>query len=116
MICIILGAFGAHAIKAMLGPSDVAIWKLGTEYQFLHGITIIVLSLFAHISPNLIKWSYRALLGGVFLFSGSLYFLTFRSVLENGFIKFIGPLTPIGGTLFIIGWILFLIAIIKHKS
>jgi len=116
LICIVLGAFGAHALKAMLGPSEIATWKLGTEYQFMHGLALILLSLFHSIESKLIKWSYIAFLLGILLFSGSLYLLTFKSVLLPSALSIIGPLTPIGGILLILGWLFFLLAIFKHQK
>lgn len=101
-IAIILGAFGAHALKSVVGPSTVDTWVLGTRYQLFHGLALMILALFPE--RVFLKLVFRLMLIGLICFSGSLYLLTFKSVLADGALKIIGPITPIGGLLLIASW------------
>ena len=96
-----LGAFGAHALREILTERQLEVWQTGVSYHFYHSIGILLLTLIYILRPN--KWLSRAILllfTGVILFSGSLYLLT---TLEW---SFLGPVTPIGGVAFIIGWLI----------
>ncbi len=109
-IAVILGAFGAHALKAVLPLDRLQVFETGVRYQIIHSIALIVLSL------NLIKyedatfaskWMHRAALFmtiGIVLFSGSLYIISTSSILPFSVGPWMGPITPIGGLFFIIGW------------
>lgn len=110
-IAILLGAFGAHALKSMFGPSTVATWVLGTRYQLFHGLALLILSVFP--KRSFLNTVYYLMLTGIIFFSGSLYFLTFKTVLASGFISIIGPITPIGGVLLISSWLYLAYNIIK---
>lgn len=95
-----LGAFGAHALKDSLTADQLDVWKTATLYQFIHGLALLILSIVYQTRPS--KWLWTAiitLLLGVILFSGSLYLLT-----TMGW-RWLGPITPIGGLAFILGWI-----------
>ena len=95
-----LGAFGAHALRDTMTLDQQAVWKTATLYQLTHGLAILVLGIVYQLRPS--KWLRVAiilLLLGVVLFCGSLYLLT---TLEW---NWLGPITPIGGLAFIIGWI-----------
>ena len=95
-----LGAFGAHALRDSLTTDQLDVWKTATLYQFVHGLALLVLSIVHLLLPS--KWlraSIISLLIGVILFSGSLYLLT-----TMGW-RWLGPITPIGGLAFILGWI-----------
>ena len=111
-IAIILGAFGAHALKSMVGPSTVDTWVLGTRYQLFHGIAILIIALFP--GRSFLKIVYRLMILGIICFSGSLYLLTFKSVLSDGALSIIGPITPIGGVLLITSWFYLAYGIYKH--
>lgn len=107
-LAVILGAFGAHTLKAHLSVEQLSIWKTGIEYHFYHALGLILIySLFKNdlIKNTTYLWVTRLLLAGILCFSGSLYLLSTRSIhgLEVGFL---GPITPIGGVFFILGWIL----------
>ncbi len=109
-IAVILGAFGAHALKAVLPLDRLQVFETGVRYQIIHSIALIVLSL------NLTKyedasftsiWMHRAALFmtiGIVLFSGSLYIISTSSILPFSVGPWMGPITPIGGLFFIIGW------------
>ena len=99
-IAVMTGAFGAHALKPKLTDYQLGIWEKAVFYQFVH-----VLAGLAAI--YLLKEQTAALffILGILLFSGSLYLLAFKDILGGGSaFKIIGPITPIGGLLFMVGW------------
>ena len=109
-LAVILGAFGAHKLKDILEPEKLETFKLGVNYQYFHVLTLLCCGLFSLISKDAIKLiSYASicLIIGIAFFSGSLYLLSLKDVVNLGSaIKIIGPITPIGGLFFIAGWIL----------
>ncbi|GJM33180.1 MAG: membrane protein [Saprospiraceae bacterium] len=106
MIAVILGAFAAHSLKGQLTPEHLEVFNTGVRYQFYHAFALFGLGIlmFYRKTQTMIYagWCFVA---GIVLFSGSLYLLSARELL--GFeASWIGPITPMGGLLFIIGWIL----------
>lgn len=114
-IAVMFGAFGAHTLKNVLSAGSLEIWAKGVEYQFYHTLALLFLSQLASGNEKLIKWSYIFFTLGVVLFSGSLYLLATRDILNIGFVNYIGPITPIGGLCFILGWILLFVSVLKRK-
>ncbi|WP_316815374.1 DUF423 domain-containing protein [Pedobacter nyackensis] len=114
-IAVMFGAFGAHSLKNVLSVGALEIWAKGVEYQFYHTFALLFLSLFAVDHDKLAKWSYIFFTLGIVFFSGSLYLLATREILNIGFLNFIGPITPIGGLCFILGWALLFVAASKRK-
>lgn len=108
MISVILGAFAAHGLKNTLTEPLLSAFKTGVEYQFLHALALLLIVIMAKLFPHhLWGWSAGFLLAGIVCFSGSLYALALSGI------KWFGPITPIGGLLFIAGWALFAVAAIK---
>ena len=114
-IAVIFGAFGAHSLKQVLDTAGLEIWAKGVEYQFYHTFALLFLSLLATGSDKLLKWSYVFFTLGIVFFSGSLYLLATRKLLNIGFLDYIGPVTPVGGLCFILGWILLFVSASKSK-
>lgn len=114
-IAVILGAFGAHSLKNVLGAGSLEIWAKGVEYQFYHTFALLFLSQFAAEGDQLTKWAYRFFTLGIVFFSGSLYLLATKDILTIGFVNYVGPVTPIGGLCFILGWVLLFFAALKRK-
>lgn len=110
-IAVMLGAFGAHALKEKLSERYLAIWETAVQYQMFHAIGLLVIgvlassALFGDITQ--LKWAGYLILGGIIIFSGSLYALSLSGI------GVLGAITPIGGVLFIAGWILLIIAAVK---
>lgn len=104
-LSIILGAFGAHALKEVLNDEQLASFETGVRYQIYHGLAFLVLPfVFSRIGQTG-KGVYALLLCGVILFSGSIYGLTWCNIEHlNGLKKGFGPITPLGGLLMIVGW------------
>lgn len=113
VLAVILGAFGAHGLKEVLSEKDLETWKTGVSYHFYHTLSLLFLSLFGKDS-RLIKVSYLAFTFGIILFSGSIYLLSTRSLTGLDW-PFLGPVTPLGGLLFIIGWMSLLIKAIGNR-
>jgi len=115
VLAVILGAFGAYGLKSVVNDESLSIWAKGVEYQFYHVFALLFLSTFARFRNKLIDWSYYCFTAGIFLFSGSLYLLATRDLLNINFVNYIGPITPLGGLFFIMGWILLFFAALRHK-
>jgi len=104
-LAVIIGAFGAHGLKPHLTAYQLDIFETGNRYHFYHGLGVLALAPLAnYLSANKLKITVTLLILGVLLFSGSLYLLATRELLGITNWKFLGPLTPIGGVFFIIGW------------
>lgn len=114
LITIILGALGSHALKKILSVDKLASFEVGIRYQMYHAIVLLVLGLFLSFTTPLEKWSSLCLIIGTFLFSFTIYFLAFSEYLNIN-LKFLGPITPIGGIFLILGWILLITYFIKYK-
>ena len=108
LLSVVLGAFAAHGLKDRLSEYGQAIFNTAAHYQMTHGVAIIVVAL-------LLKWGVKVQLAGSFffagvmLFSGSLYLLALTSW------KWLGPVTPIGGVCFIVGWVILIVQIYKSS-
>ena len=114
-VAVLLGAFGAHGLKALIDAPSLEIWQKGVDYQFYHTFALLYLSTFARYRNKLINIAYFCFTFGILLFSGSLYLLATRSILKIGFVDVLGPITPIGGLLFVLGWIMLFFAAVKDK-
>ncbi|MBG6187070.1 DUF423 domain-containing protein [Flavobacterium sp. CAN_S2] len=115
MIAIILGAFGAHALKKVLSVEQLVTFETGVRYQMYHALFLLFVGLMNDITPKIKKTIYFLVLTGVILFSGSIYLLATNDLTSFDF-KTIGFLTPIGGLLLILGWGVLLFSFINNKS
>ena len=113
-LSIVLGAMAAHALKEVLEAKALASFETGVRYAMYHGLAFLILGLTADRLPKL-TWSYRFILFGVILFSGSIFLLSLQSLLGAS-LKFLGPVTPLGGTLMIIGWGILFFKLIRIKK
>ena len=115
VIAIILGAFGAHGLKEHLTPEKLNTFEVGVRYQIYHGLAFLILGLSADKVQFSLKLPIQLIFAGVLMFSVSIYFLAIQEMLGVS-LKFLGPVTPLGGVLMITGWILFLVKIIRSKA
>ena len=91
-----LGAFGAHALKAMLEANDrIDTWETAVFYHLVHSLALLILS----IQPSMRRSTFYCFVGGVAVFSGSLYLLCLSGL------NWLGAITPIGGICLIAGWL-----------
>lgn len=118
-LVVVMGAFGAHALSPILTTHGSEIWDTAVLYQAIHGLGLLFIGVYAAhnsteadaIRIKMIGWSFVV---GILLFSGSLYLL---ATIHNDTVRQIcGPLTPLGGLCFILGWILTLIEISKLRN
>lgn len=116
LTAIILGAFGAHALKNYLSPEQLISFETGVKYQMYHALFLFFLGLSGVLlidkTKKLLYW---LVVLGVILFSGSIYLLTTKNVTGIDF-KFLGPITPIGGMLLITAWSILFVKILNKKS
>lgn len=108
-LVVMLGAFGAHALKARLSVEMMAVYQTGIHYHLFHALGLLVIGLVATQIPaaTYLRWSGWLMLAGIILFSGSLYILSISGL------RWLGAMTPIGGAAFIVAWLLFVIAVSK---
>lgn len=111
LLGVALGAFAAHALKPTLDANGrTATFELAVRYQFYHALALLFLGMWLRSNTSLLlTWTGWLWLGGVLLFSGSLYLL---SVTNN---KSFAMVTPIGGLLFLAGWICLVADAIRNK-
>lgn len=101
---VIMGAFGAHALKDKLPQAALNAYEVGVRYQLFHALALFAVAWFYTQFPHtLVTISGWLFIAGTFLFSGSLYLLAITGL------RFFGPITPIGGALLVLGWLLLLI-------
>lgn len=115
MLAVASGAFGAHSLRNQISPSDLQIWKTAVDYQFYHTLALVFLSTFSRFKRGLINLSFWFFTLGIIFFSGSLYLLAIKSLIAGTAVSILGPVTPIGGLFFILGWISLLLAALKNK-
>lgn len=109
LLGVLLGAFGAHAMRARLPADMLRIWETAVQYQFWHALALLAVGLLASRAAgawlNAAGWTFTL---GVLIFSGSLYALALSGV------RTLGAVTPVGGLLLIAGWACLLLAIARH--
>jgi uncharacterized membrane protein YgdD (TMEM256/DUF423 family) len=105
MLAVIFGAFGAHALKKILSDDQLKSFETGVKYQMYHAIVLLILGLNPIYITSGIYWCFTI---GILFFSFSIYGLVISSA-KGKKLKFLGPITPLGGLLFIVGWLLIII-------
>jgi uncharacterized membrane protein YgdD (TMEM256/DUF423 family) len=114
-LAVILGAFGAHALKAIMPPEQVTIFETGVRYQMYHSFALLLVGVVHMAYPaKMIRTATILFITGILLFSGSLYAMALLSIKGVG-IGPVGILTPIGGLFFILGWLFLLLGILKKS-
>ncbi len=112
ILSIVFGAFGAHALKKVLTEERLSSFEVGVRYQMYAVITLLIIGFHLDFNSSIENWAYYGLFWGCILFSGSIYILSFKDLLKFN-MKFIGPITPLGGLLMIVGWLMLLISFIN---
>ncbi|WP_146550216.1 DUF423 domain-containing protein [Rummeliibacillus suwonensis] len=111
LLSVAFGAFGAHALKDVLTEHYAAVWETAVQYQMFHAVGLIVIGILMSKSllgptPMLSRAGILMFIG-VILFSGSLYVLSITQI------KVLGAITPIGGVLFLVAWLMVILAASK---
>jgi uncharacterized membrane protein YgdD (TMEM256/DUF423 family) len=102
-LAVIAGAFGAHGLAERVEPRQLEAWRTAAHYALLHAVALLALGFFGLQSGRSVRWPASLWLAGALLFSGSIFALVL------GGPRWLGPLTPIGGTCLIAGWLALLV-------
>ena len=105
-VAVAAGAFGAHGLKRVLSADMLQIWQTGVLYHLIHALGILALAALMgrSMSGSLLGWAGLLMFIGIVFFSGSLYVLALSGT------KWLGAVTPLGGVLFIVAWLLTAVA------
>ena len=108
-LSVMIGAFGAHALRATLeAQGRLETFETAVKYQFYHTLALLIIGLLMYrISDKLLGYAGYSMIGGVLIFSGSLYILCLSGI------RWLGAITPIGGVLMIVGWALLFWAVAR---
>ncbi len=111
LLAVALGAFGAHALKSMISAAQLQIWKTASSYHFYHALGLVGLAIWSqsahrNLASQIAGWCFIL---GICLFSGSLYLLALTGQ------SWLGMLTPLGGLLFMAGWVGWIVAVMGQK-
>ena len=105
-LCVALGAMGAHFLKEKITPENLQTFETAVRYQMYHTLALLLIAIISEkYNSNLLRYAGYFFIVGIVFFSGSLYLLSTRSLLEVEDLGWIGAITPIGGMLFIAGWL-----------
>jgi len=113
LLAVIFGAFGAHTLKKRLTNEQLKSFETGVKYQMYHAILLLVLSFNLNLETALERYIIYSLLLGTFLFSFSIYGLVL-SASKGKKLRFLGPITPLGGLFLVAGWGMLLYLFIKN--
>ena len=111
LTAVILGAFGAHALKKLLSINQLASFETGIRYQMFHGIVLLIIGISIDKINKTVIIS-KLFISGTILFSFSIYLLNTQELIGTS-LSFLGPVTPIGGALLIAGWFCLLLSLLK---
>ena len=107
-LAVALGAFGAHGLRGTVEPSLLGVWQTAVQYQMFHALVLLVIVLAgSRQSLPLLTRAAQFMMAGTVLFSGSLYVLVLSGI------KALGMVTPIGGVLFMLGWLVLSFALVQ---
>ncbi|MBW8360796.1 MAG: DUF423 domain-containing protein [Kaistella sp.] len=114
LLSVILGAFGAHALKKVLSADKLASFETGVKYQMYSALFLLIVGYILKFETPSEKWISILMIAGTFLFSVTIYLLSFTEVWNTN-LKFLGPITPVGGLLMIISWLMLIFYFLKHR-
>ena len=106
LLAVMAGAFGAHGLRGVIDERGLEVFQTAVTYQIYHSLALILVAILpvAGLSRRLLGVAASFFVAGILLFSGSLYLLVLTDL------RWIGPVTPVGGIGFMVGWILVLMA------
>ena len=106
LLAVMAGAFGAHGLRGLVSERGLEVFQTAVTYQMYHSIALILAAVLSGmgLSRKLLGWAAGFYLAGILLFSGSLYLLVLTDV------RWVGPVTPIGGLCFMVGWVLLIMS------
>lgn len=113
-LAVALGAFGAHALKDIVDDYGLSIWETAVQYQMFHATGLLIIGLL--MSSKLLGEVKQLKLAGIFFNLGIVFFAGSLYVLAVSGITVLGAITPIGGVLFLAGWVLVIVSALKHAK
>ncbi len=114
LVAVILGAFGAHALKKILSVDKLASFETGVKYQMYSALFLLIVGYILKFEAPSEKWISILMIAGTFIFSVSIYLLAFSEVAAIPS-KILGPLTPFGGLMMIISWVMLIFYFAKNR-
>ncbi len=111
-LVVALGALGAHSLKPYLPPDSLVSYETAVRYQFYHTLALLIIGLLGDV-PKTIRYAGWLFVTGIICFSGSVYFLSTKAITGLVNISFLGPITPVGGLLFMAGWVMVAVAAVR---
>lgn len=114
LLSIVLGAFGAHALKKVISVEKLISFETGVRYQMYAALFLLIVGYILKFETPSEKWISILMIAGTFIFSVTIYLLAFSEVAAIP-TKIIGPLTPLGGLLMIISWAMLIFYLVKNK-
>lgn len=111
-LAVVFGAFGAHALKKILNEEQLKSFETGVKYQMYHAIILLVIGFNFSLETSSEKYMVYSFCTGIILFSFSIYGLVISSA-KNKKLRFLGPITPLGGLLLVGGWCLLFFSILN---
>lgn len=116
-LSVVLGAFGAHALEKIVNDKYLKVFETAVKYQMYHSIAIIICGFLYFQNPlQQFKLAFKFFVMGISFFCGSLYLLVLFNLYEITSFRIVGILTPIGGVLFILGWVCIVLGARKFKD
>jgi uncharacterized membrane protein YgdD (TMEM256/DUF423 family) len=112
LLGVMAGAFGAHGLRALVDARGLEVFQTAVNYQIVHAFALVLVAILAGmgLSRPLLKWAAGFYLTGILLFCGSLYLLVLSDL------RWPGPVTPVGGVCFMVGWALLVAAALRRES
>ena len=115
-LAVLLGAFGAHALKNVASENTIAIYETGVKYQFYHTFALLLAAIiYKDFRGSHLIWAGRFFIAGIILFSFSLYILAGLQASGSVVFNWIGAITPVGGICFIAGWLMMFARLVKNR-
>ena len=114
LLSVVLGAFGAHALKKVISVEKLISFETGVRYQMYAALFLLIVGYILKFETPSEKWISILMIAGTFIFSVTIYLLAFNEVMSIPS-KIIGPLTPLGGLLMIISWAMLIFYLVKNK-
>lgn len=114
LLSVILGAFGAHALKKVISAEKLTSFETGVRYQMYSALFLLIVGYILKFESPSEKWISILMIAGTFIFSFSIYLLSMSEAWNMNF-KFLGPITPIGGLMMIISWAMLIFYFLKNR-
>jgi uncharacterized membrane protein YgdD (TMEM256/DUF423 family) len=117
LITVLLGAIGAHALIEILSPDQIRSFETGVRFQMFHTLALLAITpLSLKYRIRFFSWAGYCFLAGIIFFSFSIYLLALKDFFNAPGLRYLGPITPIGGLMLMLGWLFLIFAGVKMKT